>query len=568
MRKHEHKNLVDRLLTIGTAPMDDDAFARWIEAKDHLDFLDTNSAADEFVAYTIGPHGFINSAVVALEQLSPLDVDDLLYWHPGPASLRSSYVSGDDRDDVWVEKDGYFDGSETLKTAQRLIFTRTFEGARDEDRSYIELLQEFSHLTNIHWRPELRAYCKVNDEGDIDQVASMTQRGQGLDGIRLVSIARDELDQYLAATRLAIVRMFDFTYSKPDWFSGWGDGPEKIRSHGRDLHFRQMIVPGCAGYTRGFQIIYPRKGYAATRQAMRNRWSGSKPSSYVEFIAYDWRHDRVCKISTDPAATTNYFEMQNNDLPHEISPAFFKPEVLSKYKADRDKYTVETRAIRCRSTWVLRGYDVNDAGQVHAYICDLRDIPYSEQQYWFCFNEEPKAPISERAFKCDFQGEWNQHIDPLDRVKARLRKWREMDLTWWKPTAENVFDNVTTPRTGSRDEWATAFMDLSQLVIEGFQIKAIHEVLDASDIKYEEALRSIKLLERLSEGLAPEMKGKFHALQTVQRIRSKAKGHSGSSEATLLADQAIQEHGSYSEHFNHVCTEVDRELEHIFRLFA
>ena len=568
MHKYEHKKLVDQLLCIETAPADDDAFACWIKAKGHIDFLINNSTVNEYVAYASGPYTFIDSAVVALDQLSPPDVDDLLSWGSSSAGHRSSYVTGDGRDDVWVEEGGSFHGSETLKSAQHLIFRRTFEGWHDEDRNYIELLQEFSHLADIHWRPERCAYCKINDEGDIDPITSVTQRGQGFEGSRLVSVARDELDQYLAASRMAIIQMFDFTLLRRDQFSGWGDGGEEIHSYGRDLHYRQKITSGLAAYTRGFQIIYPREEYESAQQVLHNSIYGSKPKTYVEFIARDWRSDRVCKISTAPAATTNYFEMQNNDLPHELSPAFFKPEVLSKYKADRDKYTVETRDIHCRNAWRLRGYDINDAGQVHAYICDLRALPYSEQLHWLGHNEEPKASISERAIKTDFQGDWTYQVDPLDLVKARLRQWQEMGLTWWKPTAESAITNVTTPHTGSRDEWATAFMDLSQFVIEGFQTRAIRERLDAKNTAYDKDERSIKLLERLRERLAPEVSAKFHALRSVQQIRSKVKGHSGSSEATQLANHALQEYGSYAAHFSHVCRQVDRELEDIFRLFA
>jgi hypothetical protein len=47
--------------------------------------------------------------------------------------------------------------------------------------------------------------------------------------------------------------------------------------------------------------------------------------------------------------------------------------------------------VSCRSAWHLPGYDVNEAGQIHAYICDLRQLPYSEQLYWQSFNVEPKT---------------------------------------------------------------------------------------------------------------------------------------------------------------------------------
>jgi hypothetical protein len=142
-------------------------------------------------------------------------------------------------------------------------------------------------------------------------------------------------------------------------------------------------------------------------------WFDKKDKKYVEFIAYDWRNDGITAISTDPSATTNYFNANDNSLPYELSPAFFKPEVLLKYKADRDKYTVSERDVYCRSAWCLKGIDVNEAGQVHAYICDLRDLPYAEQLHWFSFNEPPKASISKRAIANDFQGRWVTFMEPL-----------------------------------------------------------------------------------------------------------------------------------------------------------
>ena len=134
----------------------------------------------------------------------------------------------------------------------------------------------------------------------------------------------------------------------------------------------------------------------------------------------------MAKISTAPSATTNYFVL-DNDLPFELSPAFFRPEVLSKYKTDREKYTVSSRKIECRAAWVLNGYDVNEAGQVHAYICDLANLPYSEQLHWLGFNEEPKATISARAIANDFKGQFitsasarRNHVN-IEEMERRLR---------------------------------------------------------------------------------------------------------------------------------------------------
>src|SRR5208337_3989469 len=204
---------------------------------------------------------------------------------------------------------------------------------------------------------------------------------------------------------------------------------------------------------------------------------GGSHREYVTFIAEDWRHKRVAEISTDPVATTNYFQANENDLPFELSPAFFRPEVLSKYKTDRDKYTVDEREIHCRAAWTLRAYDVNDAGQVFAYICYLRSLPYNEQLHWKSYNEEPKAFISERAFINDFKGEFVSFQHPRAELLSILQRWQARRVEWWTLRDEDLLHRANAPISASKDEWAEAVMDLSKLVVEGFEVKPLRAVL-------------------------------------------------------------------------------------------
>jgi hypothetical protein len=295
---------------------------------------------------------------------------------------------------------------------------------------------------------------------------------------------------------------------------------------------------------------------------MRDGWCGKQNKKYVEFIAYDWRNRRVTKISTAPAATTNYFQAEGNTLPFELSPAFFRPEVLLKYKADRDKYTVGERDVSCRAAWHLEAIDVNEAGQVHAYICYLRHLPYEEQLHWLSYNEPPKAGISERAFINDFQGEFVNFVQPLQKVLSIVRRWHNAKVAWWTLRDEKLLERVNTPLTTSRDEWAEAFMDLAKLVIEGFETKELRARLDAAKIEYKKDDKTIALLEKLLNGAdAVEAIRKLDGLRTVQLLRSKVKGHAGGSEAQQLAQNALMEHGTFANHFQHVCAQVADELE-------
>ena len=173
--------------------------------------------------------------------------------------------------------------------------------------------------------------------------------------------------------------------------------------------------------------------------------------------------------------------------------------------------------------------------------------------------------ISERAFVNDFKGEFVSFEGALQQVLSALKRWRDSRVDWWTLRAEAVLDSVNAPISTSQDEWSEAFMDLSKLIAEGFEIKAIRARLDAAGIVYPPEERSIALLERLLGDRDPCGKVPLTTLRTLQNIRSKAKGHAGGSEAKQIASEAISAHGSLAEHFRHVCTQTAAELEAITR---
>lgn len=194
----------------------------------------------------------------------------------------------------------------------------------------------------------------------------------------------------------------------------------------------------------------------------------------------------------------------------------------------------------------------------------MRHIPYEEQLYWRSFNEEPKAGISERAFVNDFQGRFENFVLPSQKVLSIVRRWHDAKVLWWTLRDESLLDRVNTPVTNSRDEWAEAFMDLAKLVIEGFETKAIRARLDAMGVPYDNGNKTIALLEKLlSKTSSAEGGHKLVGLRTVQLLRSKAKGHAGGSEAHQLAQDALAEHETFRNHFQHVCSLVANELESI-----
>lgn len=563
MVTYSHKQITEAIAGIDRVPDDRTAFNDWIRAPRHLDLLRTNATKNELIIYAGGPYSFVHSVAVPAEALARDGVESLLAWNDGPFHSIASYVSGGGREAIWIERGKHHCDAAALDAGVDLIFARTFEGRSDPDRSYFEANQEYTHLAGIHWRPEQNAYCRFDDNGDLEDVISIT-RHQSRDDVALVTFIWAALEEYLSIAGYVLVRMFDFTLLRRGQFTGWRDGPENVISVSDDLSYRQKLQADAA-YTRGVQIIRPRDAREISEQ-VSSRWGGRNPNrEYATFISEDWRHKKIAEISTDPAATTNYFIAKDNDLPFELSPAFFKPEVLSKYKTDREKYTVDEREIHCRAAWTLRAYNVNDAGQVFAYICYLRNLPHNEQLHWKSYNEEPKTSISKRAFINDFKGEFVTFRSPRSEVLSILRRWQTRGVQWWTLRDEELLHRANAPITASKDEWAEAVMDLSKLVVEGFEVKPLRAALTSMGQAYDVVKdQTIALLEKLvtANGTAGTL-ATLDGLRRVQHIRSKVKGHAGSSEGKALAQEALAKHGTYGEHFKHICELIVQDLERI-----
>lgn len=567
MPSYEHKKLIERIGKLDALPSDPKEYAEWIKAEAHLALLRDNARSDEIVVQASSVYTFVDSIVVPNDVLARLTPADLGQWQFDSYSPIAGYVYGGGREDVWIER-GVRRGYDGHQNGIQLVFRRSFEGWEGSGRSYVEVNQEYTHVAGIHWRPERRAYCRYDRRGDLEDVVSVTTREDKASNMALVTFKWETLEEYLCLADAVLLRRFDFTLLRRGDFSGWPqEGLEKFQEVG-EVFYHRLVMPGYAAYTAGRQIIRPRRPYKAIYGKIKGIDS-AEDREYAAFKAYDWRNSRLATLSTVPSATTNYFEAKNNALAFELSPAFFRPEVLSKYKTDRDKYTLKEREVSCRAAWYLKGIDVNEAGQVHAYICDLRRLPYEEQLHWLAHNEEPKASISERALINDFHGEFVHFSEPPAKLLSAIRRWHDEKVRWWTLREKKLLEHVHTPLTASRDEWAESFIDLAKLVIEGFEVNPIRKKLDALGIAYDsENDRSIALFEKLLNAGAHDEPKKLTGLRTVQSLRSKVRAHAGGSEAAELAQRALTEHETYTKHFKHVCTLVLEDLATIEQLFA
>jgi len=247
-----------------------------------------------------------------------------------------------------------------------------------------------------------------------------------------------------------------------------------------------------------------------------------------------------------------------------LSPAFFRPEVLAKYKGDSDKYRVDDRAITCRGAWHLKGFDINEEGQIHAYIVDLRNLPHEEQLHWKAYNEPPKGGISKRAYDADMLGSWTSYPNPLLDLKNLLREWHRKQVGWWVLRSDKLCDSVNYPVTPAADEWANDLMQLDKLIIEGFSSKWLRSLVDRLGASPpSNPVGSLNLLKQCLTLLClgeTDANALLEPLRTLQNHRSKLKGHVEGAEALSLKREALKNFGTYRSHFSSLCEKCHESL--------
>lgn len=552
---------LDKIYSLALEPENKIDFDHWVSQEGVVDYLEDEAKEDYVIIYASLPHTFIHSVFIPNVELDEELLKDLQNWSYNPYSSWSLTCSSDD---VWIEPPLSSSGSKTLSAGEQIIFGRSFEGINN-NQSYYELNQKLAHVLDIHFVQERNAWCKLDNHGDMVDVFKVLE----IDGLlrsetrRIICAKKDVLSEYVSVKKLTLIRMFDFTRYKSGNFSGWGNGHEtEDLGNSVSIFGSLSITPGTGSYSRGFQLIE----LSIPKEHVVNRVWGRRvdlePKKYCSYIAHDWKNKVISEISCDPACLSNYFT--ESDLPFEITPAFFKPEVLSKYKSDRAKYKLESRSISCRSAWHLKTFDINSAGQVHTYLIYLSGLPYEEQLHWKQYNEKPKAPISERAIKTDFEGQFYKEYDPLPSLKRKLDKLNVEGVSWWELRDENAPDKVHYPYTESKDEWADEILNLDQLLVEGLQEKWLRKKAKELGCNPDARLRALKLLEVIlvaldfEENHAREIMTPFHV---VHNLRSILKGHTSGTEAENERKNALKEHGSFRKHFENICSSCDESIE-------
>ena len=354
-----------KTISLSKEPEPKEDFKTWVQQEDVIPFLEQEIEDENIIIYASLPHFFIHAVLIPDANLDDSSIKDLLQWDHHPYSIWGIAYSSDD---VWIEKPLVGSNSKIISQGEQIIFSRSFDGDKSK-RHYFELEQKISHVLDIHYISERNAWCKLDKFGDIEDVVKIIELEDlpNNETGTIITIKKGILGEYAGVCEFLLVRVFDFTRYKSGGFSGWGNQNNPIDFGNRkDIFGSLFVVNGYGSYSRGFQVG---KIGIPKDQLIKGFWeksSSEEAKQYATFIAHDWKNKRIAEISCAPSCLANYFT--ESELPFEITPAFFRPEVLSKYKSDREKYNLESRSVSCRGSWQLETFDINAAGQVHTYL--------------------------------------------------------------------------------------------------------------------------------------------------------------------------------------------------------
>ncbi len=167
-----------------------------------------------------------------------------------------------------------------------------------------------------------------------------------------------------------------------------------------------------------------------------------------------------------------------------LIPVFFRREVLHKYYAKPEMYSVEAGYIR-GGQW---GLPIDDEHRDHVVVPlgDLgKHLPYDEQLYWKSCNVPPDGSYSRDWWQRNMLGMWTKTTHPEFLFKFRFRQFQEAwerKFGWplFRPLRDDDKHLLATLRIPLNDEQAEfdgQVLALAKLIVDSLNEAEISKLL-------------------------------------------------------------------------------------------
>lgn len=428
-----------------------------------------------------------------------------------------------------------------------------YRSANYDIDNYVELSQDFRVLLNMHDRyisPTEHCFVVDNENGDWEKVAEIKRE--------TIRIKLTSLRKYLALRRMNLLLFFDEMRFSQQSFKELGLTPvmnQIVKDDDYIYNYSSLVDCHADGNKSGGWIMG--KCVLRYREKDYNRDSFDQDDKqYAEFI-YDYDDEgepmsHSCKKET----LSNYF-VANGDNPLEMTPIFFKKEVLDKYYSNPNKYTVSDGAVGCEGSWSL--YIDNDhRNYVIVPLVYLGNLDYSEQLYWKGYNVSPERDMgfSKTAYKRWIEGNFCDPMFPDLQFKYRFKQFNkrwEKQFGWplFLPLIDEDEHRYKTlhclTTENNHSDFDEQILSMTKLVVDSLNQKCLLSEIDDSNTEVESFLKERKVTSSLelkagidkfqafifSKGMkCPDM---VNFLRKVQSLRSNSVAHRKSNKRKDLA---------------------------------
>jgi hypothetical protein len=380
-----------------------------------------------------------------------------------------------------------------------------------------ELSEEFRLLFNLWEERSTGTYYYFDDSGNPIKAAVVNDEGVKV----LTSLAR----RFQAAKQMHLALYIDATLMSADL-----PVEEERWEHKDAATAISYYRGGLTGDEEPFSRLFGKRLLEPPPIEASKIWPYEEEErDYLDFIIGTTDTGDPVRFTSDPGELANYFGA-NAGNPHYLTPVYFRPEVLTKYYSDPERYSVEDGYLRCAGLWGLR-MDNDKHGHVMVFLGDLGHLPAAEAEYWRSFNiEPPDEGPSETLFRRAFGGEF---ADPQSVHLRFPRVYTEVNKAWANATGQplykelhqddrHVLAKLHVPLTDSSAEFDEQVLYLAKLVVDSLNVEALQSLL-GSKVAEEKGLAKLERL--LRERGAEDPRSTIAPLATVQGLRSRGAAH-------------------------------------------
>ena len=410
------------------------------------------------------------------------------------------------------------------ETIRPLVIYRDFYGAWP---SYLELCEEFRHFHNLAEDRERGALLDFDESGYPIEVAWIRE-GE-------VKIYLPYLLQFLAATQLYLAIYFEaFRYSLIPLENVPKNKQRLEHRDDRSRYFRYVMECTFQPKYRTFSRLLGKIILPPPPIEQCGKWPFDKQREEpdVTFVIGVNPNGTLKEFTSNPDKLSNDFGA-NPGTPHYLTPVYFRREVLEKYYADPNRYSVEDGYLSCLRLWSMQ-IDNNHPTHVVAFLGDLgRDLPYKERLHWKQFNVPPpaNAGISGTCFRRSFLAQFAEpeSVDLIFRHEyQQLNKAWQEKMGWPlflepKPGDEYILKAIHIPATNSQGEFDEQVLNLTKLLVDSLNEEDFIAALDGQKVENEKGIGKFERFLR-RQGF-PHVESVIGFMRNLQELRSTGAAH-------------------------------------------